>query len=66
MGPQMSQQFLHRQVGEFVIGPAIARMFGRCEPCLHGVTKFVGRHPSMGERQDLHQAIEMVAFQEFG
>ena len=41
-------------------------MFGRGEPGLHGVTKRVARHPGMGERQDLHQAIEVVAFQEFG
>ena len=41
-------------------------MFCRGEPALHGVTKLVARHPGMGERQDLHQAIEVVAFQELG
>ena len=65
MGPQIAQQFLHRSVGECVIAPAVARMFGRGEPGFHGITKLVGRHPGMGERQDLHQAIKVVAFQEF-
>ena len=40
-------------------------MVGRSKPCLHGISKFFYRHACMGDRQDLHQAIEVFTFQEF-
>jgi hypothetical protein len=38
-------------------------MLGRGKPCLHRSAKFFCRHACVGDRQDLHQAIEVFAFQ---
>ena len=63
--PQVAQEFLHRLEGELVIGLAVLRMFGRCEPRLHGGTELVGGHTGMGERADSQQARVASPFQEF-
>jgi len=63
---QVTQQLLHRLISELVVGLAETRVFGRGEPRLDLSVEVIGRHPSMGERNDLQQAIVMFTFEEFG
>jgi len=49
-----------------IAGLIEARVFGRGEPRIHPSVEVVGRHPGVGERKDVHQAIVMLAFQKRG
>jgi hypothetical protein len=40
-------------------------MLARWEPRPDADAKLVGRHPGMGERQNLHQAVLVLRFQKF-
>ena len=64
--PQVTQEFLHRLIGELVVGLVEARVFGGSEPRLHSGVELLGRHPDMGEGKDPHQAVVMWPFEEFG
>jgi len=53
------QHLLHRQVGEFGVGPFPALVFGCFEPLLHLRVELIHRHAGEGGRKDLLDVLQI-------